>query len=224
VAVLVSMVPIYTAVLSFGSRRATRLRFSAWLGLFMGLIGIYLLVVVPSPEIRTNHFSTILQPHCAIEAAIGVQLGCVSWAAGSIYAAGVDRRVPPIVAAGAQMCTGGFLMLLIAAVAGELWTASVPTRSVLESLAALTVIGSVLAYTCYTIALRNLSVTTVSLHAYLNPMVAVALSALVRGHLLTTTQTVASFIVLVGVALALRNDRRLPEEQPAAITGLTWSE
>jgi drug/metabolite transporter (DMT)-like permease len=65
--------------------------------------------------------------------------------------------------------------------------------------------GSLLALTCYVVALRRLPVSIVSTYAYANPVVAVGLGSLLLGERLTWTALVGGAIVVGSVALLLIN-------------------
>jgi drug/metabolite transporter (DMT)-like permease len=67
--------------------------------------------------------------------------------------------------------------------------------------------GSLLAMTCYVIALRRLPSATVSTYAYVNPVIAVALGVLLLGERLTLTTVLGGGVVLVSVLLLLRRSR-----------------
>jgi len=63
--------------------------------------------------------------------------------------------------------------------------------------------GSLLAMTCYMVALRRLPTAAVSTYAYVNPVVAVALGALLLGERLTLITLLGGAVVLLCVALLL---------------------
>jgi drug/metabolite transporter (DMT)-like permease len=69
------------------------------------------------------------------------------------------------------------------------------------ALAYLTLFGSVLTYTAYVYALKSLRTTTISLYAYINPVVAVILGWLILHERLTWVSIVAMAIILGGVAM-----------------------
>lgn len=68
--------------------------------------------------------------------------------------------------------------------------------------------GSLLAMTCYVIALRNLPAAAVSTYAYVNPVVAVALGWLLLGERLTLLTMLGGAVVLVSVVLLLTSRSR----------------
>ena len=90
----------------------------------------------------------------------------------------------PLVGSSMEMLTGGIVLTGLAAATGELThidPAHVSTQSLL-GLLYLIGPGSLLALTCYVIALRRLPTAAVSTYAYVNPVVAVSLGALFLGE------------------------------------------
>ncbi len=104
-----------------------------------------------------------------------------------------------------QMLTGGAMLAGLAAATGEfshLDPGLVSVRSWL-ALLYLTGPGTLLAMTCYMAALRRLPTAAVSTYAYVNPVVAVALGALLLGERLTLATLLGGAVVLLCVALLL---------------------
>jgi len=101
---------------------------------------------------------------------------------------------------------------------GEL-TRAHPGHVSTQSLAALAYLigpGSLLALTCYVIALRRLPTTAVSTYAYVNPVVAVSLGTLILGERLTLTTVLGGAVVVASVALLLTNQARHPSQARCA--------
>jgi drug/metabolite transporter (DMT)-like permease len=65
--------------------------------------------------------------------------------------------------------------------------------------------GSLLAFTAYVWLLGRMPATRVASHAYVNPVVAVALGYFVAGEVLTVRTVVAAVFIVVSVILILRN-------------------
>ena len=65
----------------------------------------------------------------------------------------------------------------------------------------LIVVGSLGGFSAYAYALKHLPVATVSLYAYVNPIIAVVLGTLVLDEPFSPRLAVAGGIVLVGMAL-----------------------
>ena len=109
-----------------------------------------------------------------------------------------------------EMLAGGAVLTGLAAATGELSRIDPGHFSVGSLLALLYLIGpgSLLAMTCYVIALRRLPTASVSTYAYVNPVVAVGLGALLLGERLTVITLIGGAVVLASVALLLVNRAR----------------
>jgi drug/metabolite transporter (DMT)-like permease len=66
--------------------------------------------------------------------------------------------------------------------------------------------GSLIAFTAYIWLLARMPATRVASHAYVNPVVAVALGYFVAGEELTARTLLASILIVLSVFLALRVD------------------
>jgi drug/metabolite transporter (DMT)-like permease len=139
---------------------------------------------------------------------VALQLGCISWAAGSICAAGLSRTMPPLIVAGGQMSIAGVLLGMLATIHGDPFDAPVPSAQVAGALLCLALVGSVIGYSCYAVALEQLSVTTVSLHAYVNPIVALIAAKVLHHRAYDLQDVTAILMILAGVTLALTSDAR----------------
>ena len=65
----------------------------------------------------------------------------------------------------------------------------------------LSTIGAIGGFVAYTYALRHLPVSLVSLYAYINPVIAVALGVAVLGEPFTSRMALAAALVFAGVAI-----------------------
>ncbi|MGE0703928.1 MAG: EamA family transporter [Vicinamibacterales bacterium] len=158
-------------------------------GLLLGFLGIVMLVW---PELDFG------QPGSFLAGAIATQIACVGWAIGSSYAR--RRRDHILAGAAVQMLMAGVGLLLLGTAAGEWSRLSFNARTI-GALAYLVGVGSVLGYSAYAYALRHLPIATVSLYAYLNPIIAVVLGTIVLGEPLGPRIITAGAVVLAGVAL-----------------------
>jgi drug/metabolite transporter (DMT)-like permease len=68
----------------------------------------------------------------------------------------------------------------------------------------LLVFGSIGGFSAYAYALKHLPVTTVSLYAYVNPVIAMVLGTLVLSEPLSPRLALAGAIVLLGMAMVRR--------------------
>jgi drug/metabolite transporter (DMT)-like permease len=187
-ALLVSSVPLWMA-LADRVINGRRLRPRGWAALVLGLAGI---AVVAQPH-----------GHGGLLPVLVVLGASVSWGTGSVLAGRLPAPASPLLGSAMEMLAGGAVLVGLALATGQAWSGHASGESLL-ALAYLVGPGSLLALTCYVIALRRLPTSVVSTYAYVNPVVAVALGALLLGERLTVTALIGGAIVVASVALLLR--------------------
>jgi drug/metabolite transporter (DMT)-like permease len=106
------------------------------------------------------------------------------------------------------MLTAGVFLLVLGVVTGEPWTMETAGFS-LESIAAwlyLGVVGSLIGFTAYAWLLRNAPISQVVTHQYVNPLVAIALGALLLDEQLTLTIGLGAALIVGSVFVAVRQE------------------
>src|SRR6185503_6373169 len=101
----------------------------------------------------------------------------LAWAAGSVYGRGAPLPRDVRLSTAVQLLAGAAWLAAVSAATGE-WRAFSAARVTPASIAAvlyLIVFGSVIAFTAYVWLLRVTTPSMVGTHAYVNPIVAVAL-------------------------------------------------
>lgn len=204
-ALFVATLPFWLAVFEYGRRRtAPAPRMLA--GLLIGLAGVALLVVRGTASIVSSGGpSPPVDYSASVLPALVIVLGEIAWAAGSLYAQ--PPRLPQSLAlrAGMPLAAGGVLLLGASWIAREFQhfnPAAVSARS-LTALAYLIVFGSIVAFSAYAWLMRVQPPTRVATHAYVNPVIAVALGSVAGGEPFTPAIGVASAVIAGGVALVL---------------------
>jgi drug/metabolite transporter (DMT)-like permease len=167
------------------------------IGLLVGFAGIVMLVW---PEIRLEDGNR----RGFLVGVVSTQIAGIGWAIGSTYARRRGRAEAQdenvLATAAFEMLFGGIALLLVGLALGE-WTRLGFTPRTSLALAHLILFGAVAGFTAYAYALKYLSVATASLYAYVNPVIAMCLGALVLGESLSPRMAIAASVVLVGVAL-----------------------
>jgi len=104
-----------------------------------------------------------------------------------------------------QMLGGGGVLLLLSVVSGE-WSTFRLTQVSWASFAALLYLigpGSLLALSCYLVALNTLPTSTVATYAFVNPLVAVVLGGWLLDEQLGLRTLAGAAILTTSVALAI---------------------
>jgi len=139
----------------------------------------------------------------------------MSWSAGSFASRWARLPKDPVVATVYEMLGGGLLLVAVALAAGEAsdLDAAALAPGPLAAWAYLAIVGSVLGFTTYVWLLGNAPISQVVTHQYVNPLVAVALGALLLDER-PGPATLAGAALIVGavVVTARREGRGAPAE------------
>jgi drug/metabolite transporter (DMT)-like permease len=195
-AVLVATSPFWMVGIDAMMADGERVTLRRALGLIVGFGGIVMLVW---PEIRVGEGGRAF-----LGGVIAAQIACVGWAIGSSYARqrgrGHAKDENVLVTAAFEMLLGGIALLIVSLAMGETSRLTFSPRSA-GALVYLTFVGAIAGFSAYAYALKHLPVATVSLYAYVNPIIAVVLGTLILHEPFNARMAVAAGIVLTGVML-----------------------
>ena len=193
-ALLVATVPLWLLGLDAGLNHA-RLGLAPLAGLLLGLVGVALLSSLGGGSGPVSIAGVL-----TVVGAAGL------WALGTMTARRGTFPASPVLATGMELLAGGAALLVLAAATGEfgsLHLSHVSARSWI-ALGYLIVIGSIVAFSAYGIAIRALPTATVATYAYVNPVIAVLLGALILGEQLTPAMIGGGVLVVGAVVLVVR--------------------
>jgi drug/metabolite transporter (DMT)-like permease len=140
-----------------------------------------------------------------------------SWASGSFFSGRMEMPADPFVATFWEMLAGGLACLVGGTALGELGQVDPGAFSGASwiALTYLIVFGSLGAFTAYVWLLHHAPISLVSTYAYVNPVVAVVLGALILGEAVTLPILVGGAIVVAGVGVVVSTEaRRLTASRP----------
>jgi drug/metabolite transporter (DMT)-like permease len=192
-ALIVATVPAWM-VLMHAAITKTRIPRPLIAALVIGTAGVAVLVGGPGSAIDMGAAGIVL-------------IASVFWAAGSVSARMLPLPKHPLVATSLQMLSGGVLLLLLAAARGEFGAfhlADVSTRSAV-AMVWLTILGSMVAFSAYVYAIRTLPNDVVATYAYVNPIVAVALGAIIDKEPVTRNLLLGGAIIIGSVVLIVND-------------------
>lgn len=211
-ALLISMTPIWMALITWLRPRGVRPTLPVALGLALGFIGVGLLIGPGLFHGGGNLLGMILIP-----------LASLSWALGSVYAREAKMPASPLMGTALEMLAGGVALLIIGVVAGEparVNPHAFSPQSVL-ALIYLIIFGSLIAFSAYVWLLQTTNLALVSTYAYVNPVVAVFLGWAFASERLTPMTLIAAGVI-VGAVVIITTFRTA--EQPKVAPTLTGEE
>ena len=145
--------------------------------------------------------------HLALFPCVAILIGTMGWCMGSVLNRSLLLPDSRPLTSGAAMMLGGGILLLLSAAFGELHPLPHVTVRAVLALLYLIVFGSLLAFTAFVWLLARMPASRVSSHAYVNPVVAVALGYFVAGEVITPRMFLGAAIVVTSVFLILRKDK-----------------
>ena len=209
-ALLVSMVSVWMVVLSWLvlSQRPSR---TVLIGIALGLLGLVLITGTAGAGLSGGPLLALLaSPLC--------------WALGSVMSLRAELPGDPLMTTAAQLLAVVPGFLLVAAVTGEMarWSSAMLSLQAALALVYLALVGYVVGFAVYTWLIRVSVLSTVGTYAFANPLVAVVLGWLLLGERLTPALLAGGALVLLGVALTVRQARSpvAAEAAPVATSAL----
>jgi len=188
---LVATEPLFIALLSW--RAGTRPSARAVVALLAGFLGVGALLVPGSGRVSLDPLATG-----------AVVVAALSWAFGMLGAA-ARPGFGAAQTAGMQLLTSGAILLALSlglGEAGPLLTV-VPSLRSLLALAYLVVLGSIVTFGAYVWLLGRVSPQLVATHAFVNPLVAVTIGAVLNREPITVDLLAAGAVIVASVALLL---------------------
>jgi drug/metabolite transporter (DMT)-like permease len=191
-AVLEATIPILTLILEMLIFRQQRFRWSVAVSTLLGFAGVGILLL------RGNGQTYGLLP------CVAILVGSLSWSLGSVLSRSMDLPKSRPLTAGAAMMLGGSVLLALSAALGEMHPFPHVSLRGIEAELYLITFGSLLGFTAFVWLLAHMPATRVSSHAYVNPIVAVALGYFIAAEPVTARTLAGTALVLVSVFLILR--------------------
>ncbi|WP_309053766.1 EamA family transporter [Streptomyces sp.] len=195
-ALLIAVVPVWVVLLR--ALLGERPGLGAFGGVLLGLAGLGVLTL---PGLSgTVKLGGILL----------VVTAALLWSLGSVASSRLPMPADPFTASAYEMIAGGLAGLGIGLLRGEhhgLDLGAISGRS-WAGLAYLLLVGSLVGFTAYVWLLQAAPLSLVATYAYVNPVVAVFLGALVLNEALTWPIVLGGAIVVAGVCLIVSTERR----------------
>ncbi|HUQ23785.1 MAG TPA: EamA family transporter [Gaiellaceae bacterium] len=208
-AMIAGSVPLQVILLRTLARE--RVALATRLSVLVGLAGLAL-VVIPGGEGRSSAIG------------LAIMLGAVvSWSLGSFFGHRLPLPSDGFVATTWEMLGAGAFLLVLGVASGEIGSMD-PGGFTIQSVLAwlyLAVFGSLIGFTAYAWLLRNAPISKVVTHQYVNPLVAIALGALLLGEELTLAVGAGAALIVGSVFVAVQQESAAARSRSLASAGAT---
>ncbi len=184
----------------------TKVKLLTFVGLFLGIAGIGFV------------FYDSAFHHHEAGYIFGVILGLIatlSWSIGTIMVARKKLNMNPYYGMGWQMALSSpFIMAMAFATGEHIPVTEIPAAS-WGGLIYLVLAGSCIAFVCFIYSMKHLPAGIASLYAYINPIVAMLIGAVVLTEPLTIDLLIGTMITIAGVYMVNHSLKEKPTTVPA---------
>jgi len=194
-ALIIGVQPIFMVLTEWAWRGGQRPNWAVFVGMALGIAGLAWLA---APD-------AVVNGHAAINplSVIAVTLACAFWAFGSIYSRNAKPAPPPFVASAIQMLCGSLMLMFTALVRGEYsqinWNAF--SGASWLAFAYLILVGSLVGFSTFVWLMKHSTPARVSTYAYVNPVVAIILGALILHEPISPRIEVAALFIIAAVII-----------------------
>ena len=192
---IIAAIPLWVVLLRLAARERPDLISAT--GLVVGFAGIALLV---RPGGGSGSLAYLLL----------TVLGSFLWAFGSFLSPRLPVPRDAFAATAYEMLAGGAVLMTVALLSyspSELNPAHYSARSIF-GLWYLIIFGSLIGYSAYAWLLANAPIGQVATYAYVNPVIAIALGAIVLGESITWRIVGGALLIIAAVAIVVRRESR----------------
>jgi drug/metabolite transporter (DMT)-like permease len=192
--VLEATLPLITIGLEVFVFRQQRFRWSLLVSIAVGFVGVLLLLLHNAQ-------------HVAILPCAAILGGGAAWSLGAVLTRSLPLPKSKGITAGAEMMFGGAILLILSASTGEMHPFPHLSAKAVGALLYLVVAGSLVGFSAFVWLLGRMPATRVASHAYINPVVAVALGYFFAGEVVTPRMLLGTALIVASVALILIKDK-----------------
>jgi drug/metabolite transporter (DMT)-like permease len=189
-AVLVTPEPLWIMGIEWFFLKDTRVKLRGILGLLLGFGGVVYLIA--SAKGSTTPNNDFIGPALIVA-------GTLSWGGGAVYSRVANVPKSPMLSSGMELIFGGALVLITGFIIGEpsQFHFSRVTLKSFFGLLYLIFFGSVIAFGAYVWLLGRTSVTRISTHTFVNPIIAIFLGWLIANEQITSALLAVTTVIII---------------------------
>lgn len=198
-AIIAAMVPLFITIFTIWLSRCAKITRWMVIGMFVGFAGVLTIFYDYLGQLQNKSFLF----------GVGLALlATLSWSFGTVYTSKQKLPVDILFNVGLQMLVAGFVLLIVCGLTGKYVNLADTGHASWFALIYLVIFGSLLAYSAFVFAVSKLPAAQVSIYAYINPIVAVALGSLLLQEKMNINMVFGTVITLGGVWMVNREFRK----------------
>ncbi len=194
-AIICSLSPIFITLMSLFFFKGFRITYKIVIGLLLGLFGIGLIF---AKDLSITFDGKIILALLVLLVAI------LCWGLGSILLKKNPLPISLFMSLGLQMLIAGVINMLISNVLEDNSKLLETKIEGILALLYLVIFGSLIGYSCYLYVLGHYTAARISIHSYINTLIAVLVGWLVGGETMNEYIILGTLIVLTGLVIVNR--------------------
>lgn len=192
--ILEATLPLMTVLLEVFVLRQQKFRWRVLVAVAVGFCGVAVMML------KSGHSSL---DGVGVFPCLVILGGSASWSLGAVLTRSLVLPKSRVMTAGAEMMLGGSVLLILSLASGELHPFPVISPKAAFALVYLIVAGSLVGFTAFVWLLGRMPASRVASHAYVNPIVAIALGYFAASEKITLWTLLGAGLVLGSVALSM---------------------
>lgn len=198
-ALIGALYPLSVVIIEMVFYKSRNINLLTFTGLLLGIAGIGIVFYESAFHNQTGGFL------------FGVILSIVamlSWSIGTIILTRTNIKMNPYYAVGWQMLISSVMLYVFAIITRQTIPLEAITSKAWLAIAYLVIMGSILSFVAFIYSMKKLPIAVASLYAYINPLVAMIVAAILLHEKLTVYIIWGSIVTLLGVFLVNYSIRR----------------
>ncbi len=191
-ALIGALYPLSVVVIERVFFRSARMTILTFLGLFLGITGVGIVFY-------ENAFNNI-SPSFFIGLSLSV-IAMLSWSLGTVFISRNKANINPYYGTGWQMLIGSVILFFVAETTQPTVSLTQIGLKIWLMIFYLVIFGSIISFVAFIYTMKKLPAAVSSLYAYINPLVAMLVAALVLNEKLTINILWGAIVTLIGVYL-----------------------
>ncbi|MCW3087736.1 MAG: Drug/metabolite-transporting permease [Sediminibacterium sp.] len=205
-ALIAALYPLCVVLIEYVFYRNRNITLLTFTGIILGIAGIGVVFYDDAFHNRSEGY---------IWGVLYSLIAMITWSVATIFIARRKADINPYYATGWQMLTGSFILFLVVMITGDHIPVSAIPAQTWGALVYLVLAGSIFTFVAFIYSMKHLEPAIASLYAYVNPIVAILVGALVVNEKLTVNILIGSLITLAGVYLVNRSMKKTGSEADA---------
>lgn len=191
-ALIGALYPLSVVIIERVFFKSARMTVLTFLGLFLGMTGVGIVFY-------ENAFSN-LSPSFFIGISLSV-IAMLAWSFGTVFISRNKANINPYYGTGWQMLISSVILFLVAESTQPTVSLTQVSLKVWLMIFYLVIFGSILSFVAFIYTMKKLPAAISSLYAYINPLVAMVVAAMVLNEKLTINILWGAIVTLIGVYL-----------------------